>query len=91
VGTLALQESKLAILIGMTPGFSEKDPPWEIEGEPEGLKNFDLKRPFEAKESDNAGHISYHKNKADCIKSPSVQQHHRHQNNHTPSTLHLLF
>jgi len=40
---LALQESMLAILKGGTSGFPEEDPPWGIEGEPEGKKIFDLK------------------------------------------------
>ncbi len=72
VGALALQESKSVILMGMTPGFPEKDLPWEIEGEPGGLKNFNLKRPFKAKKSNNIGHTGHHKNKAGHIKSPSV-------------------
>ncbi len=76
--------------MGTTSGFPKKDLPWEIEGEPGGPKNFNLKRPFEAKESNDVGHTGHHKNKAGHIKSPSVQQHHRHQNNHTPLALHLL-
>src|SRR5216684_2143206 len=60
-GTLALQESKSAVLMGTTSRFPEKDPPGEIEGEPGGLKNFDLKRPFEAKESNDVGHTGHHK------------------------------
>ncbi len=58
--------------MGMTSRFLKKDPPWEIEGELGGPKNFNLKRPFEAKESDNMGHTGYHKNKSGHIKIVSV-------------------
>jgi hypothetical protein len=57
VGVPALQESVSAILKGMTPGFPKEDPPWGLEGEPGGIKSFNLKRPFEADKGDTKGHI----------------------------------
>jgi hypothetical protein len=73
----------------MTPGFLKEGPPWDIEGEPGGRQNFNLKRPFEANEGDGAGHTGHYKNKHGCTKFKSVQQHHKHQNNHKPLVLHL--
>jgi len=88
-GCASSAESTLAILKGMTPGFLKEGPPWDIEGEPGGRQNFNLKRPFEANEGDGAGHTGHYKNKHGCTKFKSVQQHHKHQNNHKPLVLHL--
>jgi hypothetical protein len=60
-GMLGLQESTSAILKGMTPGFPEEGPPWDIEGEPGGRQNFNLKRPFEVNEGNGTGHTGHYK------------------------------
>jgi hypothetical protein len=78
-----------AILEGLTPGHFEESPHWDIEWEPEGGKFSILKRPFEAMEGDAVGHTGHHKNEPGHTKFESVQQHHRHQNNHVPLVLHL--
>ena len=88
-GCASFAESTLAILKGMTPRFPEKGPPWNIEGEPEERQNFNLKRPFKANKGDGMGHTGHYKNKPSFIKFKSVQQHHKHQNNHKPLALHL--
>jgi hypothetical protein len=48
-----------------------------------------LKRPFEANEGDGAGHTDHYENEPGRTKFESVQQHHKHQNNHKPLALHL--
>ena len=42
------------------PGFPEEDPPWGIEGEPGGSKNFKSKRPFEADIEGDATGLTTH-------------------------------
>jgi hypothetical protein len=88
-GILAAQEGAPTVLRNPAPGHFEESPPWDIEGEPGGTKKFDLKRPFEAKKVDSAGHTGHHKNEPGHTKIESVQQHHRHKNNHIPLALDL--
>jgi len=45
-GHASSAESASAILKGTTPRFSEEGPPWDIEREPRGRQNFNLKRPL---------------------------------------------
>ena len=67
---LAAQECVLLVLRDMAPGLPKQGPPWGIEGEPEGSKNFALKRPFEAdNEVDNVGH---QRSLPSHIQTPSV-------------------
>jgi len=61
---LALQESASAVLTGVTLGLSDEDPPWNIEGEPRGM------RPFEAdNKGDAMGHTGYHTRQPCCIQT----------------------
>ena len=85
-GCASSAESTLAILKGMTPGFLKEGPPWDIEGEPGGRRNFNS---FEVNEGDGAGHTGYYKNEPGRTKFKSVQQHHKHKNNHILLALHL--
>ena len=89
MGILAAQEGTPTVLRNLAPGHFEESPPWDIEGEPGGTKKFDLKRPFEAKKDDSMGHTGHHKNEPGHTKIKSVQQHHRHKNNHIPLALDL--
>ena len=77
------------VLRDLAPGHFEEGPPWDIEEEPGGKEFFDLKRPFEAKKSDGAGHTCHYKNEPGHTKTKSVQLCHRHKNNHVPLALHL--
>jgi hypothetical protein len=75
-GVLALQESVSAVLKGSTPGHFEESPPWDIEGEPGGANNFDLKRPFEAREATPRAILAITKMNLAASKFESVQRHH---------------
>ena len=72
-GVLAAHEGAPPVLRDSAPGLPKKGPPWDIEGELGGSKDFALKRPSEAdSEGDAAGHLGYHKNKPGRIKTSSV-------------------
>ncbi len=68
----AAHEGMPLVLRDSAPGLPKQGPPWGIEGEPGGLKNFALKRPFEANESDDAGHTGHHRSQPCHTKIPSV-------------------
>jgi hypothetical protein len=73
VGVLAVHEGTLLVQRDMAPGLPKQGPPWSIEGEPGGLKNSTLKRPYEAdNESDAAGHAGHLKNHPCRIEIPSA-------------------
>jgi hypothetical protein len=69
----AVHEGTPPVLRDTAPGLPKQGPPWDIEGEPGGPKNFESKRPFEAdNEGDAAGHFGHQKNKPGRIKTSSV-------------------
>ena len=71
---MAAHEGAPLVLRDLAPGLPKKGPPWDIEGEPGGLKIFTLKRPFEANnEGDATGHTGHHKKIPGPTKIPSVQ------------------
>src|SRR6266851_816180 len=73
------------VLRDSAPGLPKKGPPWDIEGEPGGLKIFTLKRPFEANnEGDAAGHTGHHKKIPGPTKIPSVQAPPQISNHYSP-------
>ncbi len=79
---LAAHEGAPLVLRDSAPRLPKQGPPWGIEGEPEGLKNFTLKRPFEAKTGDDLGHTGHYRNQPCRTKTPSVpliSNHHTHQ------------
>ena len=86
-GMLAAQESMPTILRDPAPGHFEEGPPWDIEEEPGGEKTFDLKRPFEAKKVDSAGHTGHHKNESGRSKIASVQAAPQISKHHIPLDL----
>jgi hypothetical protein len=71
---LAAHESAPLVLRDLAPRVPKKVPLGTLRGsrEPEGLKIFALKRPFEANKHNAAGHFGHHKNKPSCIKTSSV-------------------
>jgi hypothetical protein len=71
-GILAAHKGVPPVLRDMAPGLPKQGPPWDIEGELRGLKDFALKRPFEANKCDATGHFGHHKNKPGHIKTSSV-------------------
>ncbi len=82
---LAAYEGTPLVLRDMAPGLSKQGPPWDIEGEPGGPKNFALKRLFEADNEGNAtGHFGYHKKIPSCIQTPSVSPPPHISNHYSP-------
>ena len=74
MGVSAAHEGTPSVLRDMAPGLPKQGPPWGIEGEPGGSKNFESKRPFEANIEGNAtGHFGQEKRIPGCTKIPSVQ------------------
>ena len=69
----AAHEGMPLVLRDSAPGLPKQGPPWGIEGEPGGSKNFTLKRPFEANKSNDVGHTGHHRSQPCRIKTPSVQ------------------
>jgi hypothetical protein len=81
---LAAHEGVPLVLRDSAPGLPKKGPPWDIEGELGGSKDFALKRPFEAdSEGDAAGHLG-HQKKPGRIKTPSVHAPPQISKNHLP-------
>jgi hypothetical protein len=73
VGILAAHEGTLLVLRDMAPGLPKQSPPWSIEGEPGGLKNSALKRPYKAdNESDAMGHTGHLEDHPCCIEIQSA-------------------
>jgi len=72
---LAAHEGGPLVLRDSAPGLPKKGPPWDIEGELGGSKDFALKRPFEAEnEGDTTGHTGHHRSQSCPIKVPLVLQ-----------------
>ena len=81
----AAHEGAPLVLRDSASGLPKKGPPWDIEGEPGGLKIFTLKRPFEANnEGDATGHTGHHKKIPGPTKIPSVQAPPQISNHYSP-------
>ncbi len=67
------------VLKNLAPRLPKEDPPWGIEGEPEGRQIFNSKRPVEVKnERNDEGHID-HKKVPSHEKLHQPKQHLKHQ------------
>ncbi len=60
---MAAHKGMLLVLRDSATGLSKQGLPWGIEGEPEGIRSFNLKKPFEANSKGNAvGYTGHYKN-----------------------------